>query len=332
MLPGVYGNSYQIVQAPGFVAIRYEMVHETRVIPLDSRPHVGGAMRFELGDPRGHWEGDTLVVETTNFLQRSAYRNANASTLRLVERFKRTGPDTVEWAVTVDDPATWTRPWTFAMPLTRNEDEAVRSLRVPRRQSRHQEHPERGARGRARTAGQLVALSRFSAARRGRSGCPRTSASRRNCTRPFPPGYHDAAMKKVLLVVIGLAAFTVSVAAQWPKMPDPTSSAAPRDAQGRVNMTAPAPRQADGKPDFSGVWMRANSGPPRGGGAGAQGTAGGAGARQGGGGAPAAPAAGEGQPGFGPVRGGVQLEPPTDAFPFDPNGPPVATFFEAAAN
>jgi hypothetical protein len=125
MVPGVYGNSYQIVQAPGFVAIRYEMVHETRVIPLETRSHLGGALRFDFGDPRGHWEGDTLVVETTNFLQRSAFRNANASTLRLVERFKRTGPDTVEWAVTVDDPNTWTAPWTFAMPLTRNEDEAV---------------------------------------------------------------------------------------------------------------------------------------------------------------------------------------------------------------
>ena len=125
MLPGVYGNSYQIVQAPGFVAIRYEMVHETRVIPLEARPHLGSALRFDVGDPRGHWEGDTLVVETTNFLPRSAFRNANASTLRLVERFKRTGPDTVEWTVTVDDPSTWTKPWTFAMPLTRNEDEAV---------------------------------------------------------------------------------------------------------------------------------------------------------------------------------------------------------------
>ena len=136
------------------------------------------------------------------------------------------------------------------------------------------------------------------------------------------------------MIAIGVAVFSVSLAAQWPRMQDPTSPPVPRDAQGRVNMTAPTPRHADGKPDLSGVWMRANSGPPRGGGAGAQqGTGGGgAGGRQGAGGATAAPAAGEGQPGFGPVRGGVQLEPPTEAFPFDPKGPPVATFFEAGAN
>jgi hypothetical protein len=138
-------------------------------------------------------------------------------------------------------------------------------------------------------------------------------------------------MKKALLILVGMLAFAASISAQWPRMQDPTSPPVPRDAQGRVNMTAPAPRGEDGKPNFSGVWMRANSGPPRGGGAGA-------GARQGGAAAPAAPnggaapAAGEGQPGFGPVRGGVQLEPPTDGFPFDPNGPPVATFFEAGAN
>jgi hypothetical protein len=125
MLPGVYGNSYQIVQAPGFVAIRYEMVHETRIIPLDARANLGSALRFDIGVPRGHWEGDTLVVETTNFLQRSAFRNADAGTLKLVERFKRTGPATVEWTVTVNDPNTWSGPWTFAMPLTRNEDEAI---------------------------------------------------------------------------------------------------------------------------------------------------------------------------------------------------------------
>jgi len=125
MLPGVYGNSYQIVQGPGFVAIRYEMVHETRVIPVDSDPPLGKDLRFDVGSARGHWEGDTLVVETTNFKQRSTYRNANADTLRLVERFRRTAADRVEWSVTVEDPSTWAKPWTFAMPLTRNEGEAV---------------------------------------------------------------------------------------------------------------------------------------------------------------------------------------------------------------
>ncbi len=125
MLPGVYGNSYQIVQAPGVVVIRYEMIHETRVIPLDGRPNLGQTLRFDVGSARGHWEGDTLVIETTHFKQRSAYRNANADTLRLVERFSRTAADRIEWSVTVDDPSTWTRAWTFSMPLTRNEDEAV---------------------------------------------------------------------------------------------------------------------------------------------------------------------------------------------------------------
>jgi len=125
MLPGVYGNSYQIVQGPGVVAIRYEMVHETRVIPIDARPRLGKDVRSDMGSARGHWEGDTLVVETTNFKQRSAYRNASADTLRLVERFRRTSADRVEWEVTVEDSSTWAKPWTFSMPLTRNEDEAV---------------------------------------------------------------------------------------------------------------------------------------------------------------------------------------------------------------
>lgn len=125
MLPGGYGNSYQIVQSPGYVAIRYEMIHETRVIPLDGSAHLPASMRFDLGDARGRWEDDTLVVETTNFRQRSAYLGANAETLRLTERFSRTSPTTVEWSVTVDDPATWARPWTFSMPLTQNDAEAV---------------------------------------------------------------------------------------------------------------------------------------------------------------------------------------------------------------
>jgi hypothetical protein len=125
MLPGGYGNSYQIVQSPGYVAIRYEMIHETRVIPLDGSAHLPTTLRFDMGDARGRFEGDTLVVETTNFKQRSAYRGANADTLRLTERFRRTSPTTVEWTVTVDDPATWAAPWTFSMPLTENDEEAV---------------------------------------------------------------------------------------------------------------------------------------------------------------------------------------------------------------
>ena len=125
MMPYIHANSYQIVQAPGVVAIRYELVHDARIIPLDGRPHARTGLRFELGDARGHWEHDTLVVETTNFKERSTFRNANAATLRLVERFTRTAKDKLEWSVTVNDPATWTQPWTFAMPLTKDDREPV---------------------------------------------------------------------------------------------------------------------------------------------------------------------------------------------------------------
>ena len=104
MLPAIYGNSYQILQTPDYVAIRYEMIHETRIIPLDGRPHTSSKVATYMGDPRGHWEGDTLVVETTNFRDEAAYRNANGATLKLTERFTRVGPKTVKWAVTVDDP------------------------------------------------------------------------------------------------------------------------------------------------------------------------------------------------------------------------------------
>jgi hypothetical protein len=125
MMPAIYGNAYEIVQAPGIVAIQYEMIHETRVIPLDGRGHVAKSIRSFMGDARGRWEGDTLVVETTNFDPRSAYRNANADALKLIERFKPVAPDKVEWSVTVEDLTTWTRPWTFAMNLTRDETQDV---------------------------------------------------------------------------------------------------------------------------------------------------------------------------------------------------------------
>ena len=125
MLPSIYGNAYYITQAPGYVAITYEMIHETRVIPLDGRAHASASFHLDMGDARGHWDGDTLVVETTNFRDRSVYRNANPNALKITERFTRTAPDTVEWTVTIDDPTTWVRPWTFSLPLTMNDREPV---------------------------------------------------------------------------------------------------------------------------------------------------------------------------------------------------------------
>ncbi|HUK34228.1 MAG TPA: hypothetical protein VLV86_09975 [Vicinamibacterales bacterium] len=124
MMPAIYGNSYEIVQSPGWVAIRYEMVHETRLIPLDARPHVRSGVRTYMGDARGHFEGSTLVVETTNFKAASAYRGASEQ-LKLIERFKPVGPRTVEWSVTADDSHTWPRPWTFAMNLTKDSSQAI---------------------------------------------------------------------------------------------------------------------------------------------------------------------------------------------------------------
>jgi hypothetical protein len=124
MMPAIYGNSYDIVQGPGWVAIRYEMVHETRVIPLDQRPHTGSAVKSYMGDPRGHFEGDTLVVETTNFLEKSAYGGASER-LILTERFKPTSPTTVDWSITVNDPSTWVRPFTWGMQLTRDDTAQV---------------------------------------------------------------------------------------------------------------------------------------------------------------------------------------------------------------
>ena len=124
MMPAIYGNSYQIVQGPGFVAIRYEMVHETRIIPLDRRPHVGKSIETYMGDARGHWEGDTLVVETTNFVEQAAFRGASRN-LKLTERFKPTGRRPSTGPSTFDDRAYWTRPWTFAMSLTKDETQPV---------------------------------------------------------------------------------------------------------------------------------------------------------------------------------------------------------------
>jgi hypothetical protein len=127
MMPAIYGNSYRIVQGPGWVAIMYEMVHETRVIPLDDvsrRPHVGNAILLDMGDARGHWEGDTLVVETTNFRERSAFRGAS-SNLKITERFTPMSAKAIEWSATLEDSHTWVRPWTYALTLTHDESQPV---------------------------------------------------------------------------------------------------------------------------------------------------------------------------------------------------------------
>ena len=113
MMPAIYGNAYDITQAPGMVAIRYEMVHETRLIRLDNSPRSG--QLSHMGDARGRWEGNTLVVETVNL--RAPYRNGSPKQ-KLIERFVPTAPGVIEWSMTVDDPETWERPWTFAMRLT----------------------------------------------------------------------------------------------------------------------------------------------------------------------------------------------------------------------
>ena len=122
MMPAIYGNSYHLQQAPGYVTITYEMIHDTRVIPLDGRPHISSAIRQYLGDARGRWEGNTLVVETTNFTDKVPYRGSSQD-LRMVERFTPLGPETLEWSVTFDDRRTWARPWSFAMHLTHDESQ-----------------------------------------------------------------------------------------------------------------------------------------------------------------------------------------------------------------
>ncbi len=116
--PSIYGNGSEFVQTPDTVAV--EMIHETRLIPLDNRPRNSSKMRTYMGEPRGHWEGDTLVVETKNFIGgKLAISGAPYSEdLTLVERFRRTGPQTLEYSVTVNDPRTYTAPWTASFPLT----------------------------------------------------------------------------------------------------------------------------------------------------------------------------------------------------------------------
>jgi hypothetical protein len=116
MLPSFYNNEYQIVQTATTVAIVIEMIHDVRVIPLDGRPHLPGYIRQWMGDPRGHWDGNTLVVDTTNFTAKSRFRGSDEN-LHLTERLTRVNADTVLYEFTVDDPTAFTKPWTAQIPM-----------------------------------------------------------------------------------------------------------------------------------------------------------------------------------------------------------------------
>lgn len=117
--PAIYGNGSVIVQGPGWVALSYEMIHDTRLIPLDGRPHIAAKTRQYMGDARGRWEGDTLVIDTTNFTDKTAVAGVpHSEELRLTERIRRVDAETLEYEVTIDDPKTYTRPWTMVLNLT----------------------------------------------------------------------------------------------------------------------------------------------------------------------------------------------------------------------
>ena len=123
-MPTLYNNNYQIAQTPGYVAIFQEHIHEVRLIPIDGRPHLDEGVRQWLGDSRGRWEGDTLVVETTNFHDKALIRGFNGDlgdTLRVVEHFTRVDANAIDYQFTVIDPTTWTRSWSGSLPMTRSD-------------------------------------------------------------------------------------------------------------------------------------------------------------------------------------------------------------------
>ena len=114
-LPGPYNNNLQIVQTPTYVMLQTEMIHEARIVPMDGRPHNSPLLRSWTGDPRGRWEGDTPVIDSTNFTDRTNFRGSGAN-LHLVERITRVDAGTIEYRFTVEDPTTWDRSWTGEYP------------------------------------------------------------------------------------------------------------------------------------------------------------------------------------------------------------------------
>jgi hypothetical protein len=132
MFPAGYNNAYQITQVPGYVVLSYEMIHESRIIPLDGRSHVDASIRLWNGDSRGRWEGDTLVIDTTNFNGKGQISTSAAGgrmrgipqsdAAHIIERFTRTDADTILYEVSIDDPKVYTRPWKLEIPLLRDPD------------------------------------------------------------------------------------------------------------------------------------------------------------------------------------------------------------------
>jgi hypothetical protein len=127
MVPTGYNNNVQILQAPGYVTITHEMMHDTRIIPLDGRPHASPRIRGYYGDSRAHWEGTTLVVDVTNFnpkvnLGHMSGNRPTGEAFHLVEKYTRVGPDEVRYEVTIDDPQMYVRPWTIVLDLVAQGD------------------------------------------------------------------------------------------------------------------------------------------------------------------------------------------------------------------
>jgi hypothetical protein len=120
MLPSFYNNNYQIVQEPGTVMVLVEMIHDARMFPTDNSPHLPSNVKLWLGDPRGHWEGSTLVVESTNFSEKADFHGSDTN-LRLIEKFTRTGPDALLYEFTVDDPTAFTKTWSGEIPMRRTD-------------------------------------------------------------------------------------------------------------------------------------------------------------------------------------------------------------------
>ena len=160
--PGGYNQNLQVFQTPDHVVLVTEMVHTVRVVPLDGRPVLPGHVRQWSGDSRGHWEGDTLVIETANFNDQRRWRGTTRN-MTLVERLTRVDADTLEYEYTVTDPQTWTRPWTASIPMQRERPAALR-VRLPRGELQHARDPGRASGRGSRGCGGRRAAQRLGAA------------------------------------------------------------------------------------------------------------------------------------------------------------------------